>query len=143
MRSRVIVTIGLLFSSGCFRAARPVCNPYPVLPRSALAWGPNIFDRDDPATLRGRVVNAQTGQPIVGARVLLEPMNKQLSTDSAGRFAIATLPHGDYIITIMGDYTRLRETITIAMNGLRIHAALATGAGIVDGACFVAKPLRG
>ena len=46
--------------------------------------------------IKGRVVGADTEQPLIGATVLVEGTSKGASTDSNGEFFIANVPAGDY-----------------------------------------------
>jgi hypothetical protein len=91
----------------------------PRLVRIALAVGltlvgPEVMQAQ--ATIRGRVVDSETGQPIIGATVTLRKQNnKTFTTDSSGRFEARDLPSGDIQLLIQmlgflpGDY-RVRVT---------------------------------
>jgi Carboxypeptidase regulatory-like domain/TonB-dependent Receptor Plug Domain len=51
-------------------------------------------------TLRGRVVDAQTGEPIAKALVSIRDRKVEAVTDAGGRFSLAGLPPGDAEITV-------------------------------------------
>ena len=51
-------------------------------------------------TLRGRVVDAQTGEPIAKALVSIRDRKVEAVTDASGRFSLAGLPPGDTEITV-------------------------------------------
>ena len=50
----------------------------------------------EPGLITGRVIDASTGQPLVGVPVWIEPLKIGATTDSSGRFAIGEVPPGDY-----------------------------------------------
>jgi hypothetical protein len=52
------------------------------------------------ATLRGRVVDSEFGQPLAGATVRIRRETLPLTTDSLGRFEARNLPAGDAQVTI-------------------------------------------
>ncbi len=52
------------------------------------------------ATLRGRVVDSELGQPVIGATVHIGKNPTPLTTDSLGRFTASDLPHGLSVVTI-------------------------------------------
>lgn len=52
------------------------------------------------ATIRGRVVDSETGAPLVGATVTLRRAPTPFTTDSAGQFFARDLPAGDVQITV-------------------------------------------
>jgi len=63
----------------------------------ALALGPRTGAAQ--ATLRGRVIDSEIGQPIAGATVRIR-RDPPLTTDSLGRFEVRGLPEGDAEIAI-------------------------------------------
>ena len=63
----------------------------------ALALGPNVLPAQ--GTLRGRVVDSETGLPVIGARVVIRK-EAPLTTDSAGIFEARNAAAGDANITI-------------------------------------------
>ena len=66
------------------------------------------------ATLRGRVLDARTGEPIGNVRVIVNGSNRETITDDAGAFTIENLPPGPaelYLTTIT--YGLLKKTITV------------------------------
>lgn len=52
------------------------------------------------ATVRGRVVDSETGSPLIGATVVLRRGAPAIQTDSAGTFLTRDLPAGESTITI-------------------------------------------
>ncbi len=69
-------------------------------------------DEAGPATLRGRVVDAQTGEAIAKAAVTLPQLKMEAKTDAAGRFALDGLPAADLevVVTTIG-YGVTRRTV--------------------------------
>lgn len=67
------------------------------------------------ATLRGRVVDARTGEPIAKVRVIVSGTDLNTTTDDNGEFTFDNLPAGQidlYITTIT--FGLVKKTITIA-----------------------------
>jgi hypothetical protein len=69
-----------------------------------LSWGTASAAAlaEDPSTsvLRGRVLDAQTGEAIAKAAVTLPALNMETSTDAAGHFSFAAMPPGDVEILV-------------------------------------------
>lgn len=73
----------------------PTPDPDQTLPpirASEDVAGPPAPASGERATLEGRVVDAETGSPVAGAFVRIEPYGRRASTDSDGRFAFEDLP---------------------------------------------------
>jgi hypothetical protein len=64
----------------------------------AIATGPETGAAQ--ATLRGRVIDSEIGQPLSGAAVRIRRRPDTLTTDTLGRFEVQELPAGDAEITI-------------------------------------------
>jgi hypothetical protein len=84
---------------------------------TAVASG--TFDIDiHGAMLRGRVVDARSGAPLAGARVVVTsrlPASGAAATDSDGRFAIDTLPDATYDLNVNRDeYAAASQPVVIA-----------------------------
>lgn len=52
------------------------------------------------ATVRGRVVDSETGSPLVGANISLKRGPTLLTTDSSGKFLTKDFPAGDVQVTV-------------------------------------------
>jgi len=50
------------------------------------------------ATLAGTVRDAETGAPLAGAVVVIEQLGRVAATDSAGRYVLAQLPSGSFVV---------------------------------------------
>jgi hypothetical protein len=76
--------------------------------------GAATADPASSAALRGRVVDAQTGEPIAKATVKVPALKIETATDGAGRFAIPGLPPGDVevVVTTIG-YGVARTTVRV------------------------------
>jgi protocatechuate 3,4-dioxygenase beta subunit len=84
---------------------------------TAVASG--TFDIDiHGAMVRGRVVDARSGAPLAGARVVVTsrlPASGGAATDSDGRFAIDTLPDATYDLNVSRDeYAAASQPVVIA-----------------------------
>lgn len=87
------------------------------------------------ATLRGRIVDAATGQPVSGARVFLIATSPETSrfrgtesSDSAGRFAFDLLADGAYQVDVQKDGF-LREVRDVPIAGVDADVELRLGHG--------------
>jgi outer membrane cobalamin receptor len=68
---------------------------------AAFACGPVAAEEAASlVTLRGRVVDAQTGEPIAKALVSIRDRKVEAVTDAGGRFSLASLPPGDAEIMV-------------------------------------------
>jgi TonB-dependent receptor len=106
-------------------AAHPALAAPPVPAAAAQAQG----------LLRGQVVNAQTRQPVGGARVTAQGMSAavqsvslDLVSDADGRFQ-ATLPAGEFGLTVQADgFDLLIQDGLAVRNGATAETTLALGA---------------
>ena len=105
---------------------------------SALAWSPAWPDTG----VSGQVVAAKNGAPLASANVRIEPGPLVFSTDSGGHFHVPALPTGRYYVRVrFVGYEEAHDSVTYALGGLRLFAALAHGMGIVDIVCTsVSRP---
>jgi len=69
---------------------------------------------DPPADVKGRVVDAQTGEPIAKAVVAVRERQRETVTDASGRFRLADLPAGsvEIVVTTVG-YGLAQRTLTV------------------------------
>lgn len=72
----------------------------------------------EPATaLRGRVVDAGTGEPVAKAKIIVGDSELSRTTDDSGAFAFDALPAGDVELTISTvGYALVKRTITLRVN---------------------------
>ena len=69
-------------------------------------------DPPEPVTLRGRVLDAQTGEPIAKALVSIRGRKAEAVTDAGGRFALVGVPPGEAEITVTTvGYGRARKMV--------------------------------
>jgi large repetitive protein len=118
----------MISSDGTYTAAGLSIGDYTVRVSSSAismyqtkytAAASGTFDIDiRGAMLRGRVVDARSGAPLAGARVVMtsrSPANGSAATDSDGRFAIDTLPDATYDLHVSRDeYAATSQPIVIA-----------------------------
>ena len=58
----------------------------------------NVAGGNAQAIINGRIIDAETGEPVVGATIYLEDLKKGLATDVDGRFSLV-IPPGKYLTT--------------------------------------------
>lgn len=71
----------------------------------------------DAAQVRGRIVNADTGRPAVGATVKVSGGTATATTDSEGRFTLDNLPAGPVTLVVTGGGLREQRTESSATDG--------------------------
>lgn len=76
---------------GVIRVVRSSCNFLLFLLFSASLWGQTYTE-----TIRGKVIDGDTGSPLIGASVLLLETDLGSSTDSLGKFVLTGVPVGRY-----------------------------------------------
>ncbi len=70
------------------------------------------------ATLRGRVIDSETGHPLPGAVVQIRPGHPSLTTDTLGRFEAPELHAGDVEVTIhVLGYATGVSTVRLPLSG--------------------------
>lgn len=81
---------------------------------AGAAVPPSAADDPSAVTLRGRVVDAQTGEAIAMAVVTLPALRTSATTDAKGAFSIPGLPPGDVeiVVTTVG-YGLGRKTVSV------------------------------
>ncbi|MBN2093203.1 TonB-dependent receptor [candidate division KSB1 bacterium] len=69
------------------------------------------FTQTSKARLTGKVVDAETGEPLIGANVTLEGTSMGAACDLEGNYMVLNVPPGQYnlVVTMMG-YTKTRIT---------------------------------
>lgn len=85
-------------------------------------------------SVRGRVTNAQSGEPIRDARVGVVGTNIQVATNAEGNYLIGRAPVGEYAIrvTVIG-FTQQSRSVSIAAGSVAVaDFALATSAITID-----------
>jgi hypothetical protein len=76
---------------------------------------PNSIDTVTPGTISGHVTDAKTGTPIAGAIVTTTPPTQSLSTDTEGKYALASLAPGTYTVRAAKfGYTSSSATVAVA-----------------------------
>src|SRR5687767_12214154 len=75
----------------------------------------------------GRVVDAATRQPVVGARVRLPRIGRETVTDARGIFRLTSIPPGDHTVTLsrLGYRTRVGAW-RVGAEGLEVEVQLET-----------------
>jgi len=69
-------------------------------------------------TLRGEVIESETGDPIPGAAIIVEEIEHGTAADSNGRFELDNLPVGNYTLTIQAvGFSTVNRTINHPEDG--------------------------
>lgn len=82
-------------------------------------------DGDSVATLRGRVMEAGTGQPIAQALVAIRDGGFDVKTDADGRFTLAGLPEGDAEVSVTtAGYGAVKCTVRVETGAAELEIRL-------------------
>jgi hypothetical protein len=76
------------------------------------------FGNNGKATISGKIIDAQTGKPLYGARIAVDKLNLSSRTDKAGNYSL-TIPVGEYDLRL--NYPGFEEngrSIKISGNGI-------------------------
>lgn len=94
-------------------------------------------------TLRGRVLDGSTGEPVAGVRV--SAGSTVTRSDEAGRFAFEALPAGRITLQLAAvNYGLLKQEVTLPAGGLDLDVRLHQDAGtIVTSVDVAAAPFEG
>lgn len=87
-----------MLSRAAARGTRPGVLVAAILLTLSAATGPVAAQQGQ--SIRGRVVDAISGEPVRGADVALNAGQARVSTDREGRFRITNLPAGTYTLTV-------------------------------------------
>jgi len=71
----------------------------------------------DIGTIKGKITDAETSEPLIGANILIKGTSRGSATDLEGNFRITNVPSGDHIIvvTYIG-YQDNRDTVKVVTN---------------------------
>lgn len=126
-------------------------DPYQTaLAVSALSFSENYTPPPPPPTtgaVKGKVVDASTGQPLGGVSVVISGTSFIVVTDSTGAFSLADIPQGSYQIqfSIIG-YTSSAASVTVTAGSIKDigNVSLKSTTGIIKGTITGANgPLEG
>ena len=116
-RNRLLIAREILAAHGLsLSVVRP--DLYAVVPAK---------HRAESRTVRGRVLGAENGEPIAAARVQLIPLGASDWSRSDGRFAIGSVPDGDYTLSVeaAGYETAVRPGLAVAADMAEFEIRLA------------------
>jgi len=70
------------------------------------------------ANVSGKIIDAETGKPLYGARIIIDKLNKSISTDRAGNYSM-TIPSGEYELRLnYADFEENVKTIRVGGDGI-------------------------
>ena len=82
------------------------------------------------SAIGGLVVDARTGMPITGARVVIGPVSQSTVTDADGRFTFDAVRPGAYTLTVsLIGYVFVRREIELGTEPLEVRIPLTEGSG--------------
>jgi len=82
------------------------------------------IDVENRATITGSVLDAQSGEPIVGAEVVLVELNQTTTTDENGDFSLEAEP-GEYTLEVEADgYEKSEERVEVTEDGTNVWIEL-------------------
>lgn len=103
------------------RLSLTLCLTLIVLPAPSNAFNRALSEQQHLAspqkplvTIRGRVIDARTGEPIAKVKVIASGVDQSTATDDSGEFTLENLPAGQldlYITTV--SYGLVKKTITV------------------------------
>jgi outer membrane receptor protein involved in Fe transport len=125
------------------RRARPLVHQIIVIALLLTVAVPLGAQTATTATVAGRVSDAATGEPVVGAQVLVEGTDRGTLTDAAGAFVLTRIPAGPAILVVRSiGYAAVRIPITASAGAtLRRDVQLTTTALELEGITVTADPL--
>ncbi len=153
MQSRVLLAILTLLGGSCTRYewqneldVRGLCDSARAVPRFRISHREEADLTNAKLSLRGRVTDAALGTPLAEARVRLVAAAEQrnVATDSAGRFQLDSLAADRYVMDVLRvGYHRATDTLNVAP-GPRLIVEVALDQAVLDGPCsgFAAVRVR-
>jgi len=124
-----IAAIAAIIARGILGLINPSALNAPERPKPEPVEPPHVqVSVEGPvATISGRVIDAKTGEPLVGASVIVEGTEIGEATDARGEYVIARVPTGTH--KLRASYTGYYDlTTTVALDsitGLRVEFHLA------------------
>ena len=104
-------------------------------PQSGIAW----VQMNGAGGIRGRVVNAETLEPMSGAFVRIETTGALVSTDTTGAFFFPNVWRGRHILRIQSiGFVTVVDTVGYSGRGAVVLASLARQRGFVH--CVITRP---
>jgi iron complex outermembrane recepter protein len=114
------VLIILISVTGCnkdVQAAIPALPGNEFLTTLELGSAFNNLPSPFKDTLRGRITDNKTGQPLAGATISIPDLKVNAIADSNGNYQFNNLPHGVYLISVgYSGYKSFLKTITVKDN---------------------------
>jgi hypothetical protein len=98
----------------------------------AALFGAATVEAQTPS-ITGLVLDDSTGNPVRGARVTVSPGRRTATTDDTGRFSVARLPAGQYLLEVgaMG-YGSARSALRIGFQVVPVEVRLRTASIALD-----------
>ena len=112
-----------------------------TVPRGGSSLQDLLLLMSEEGTLQGKVVDYQSGAPLVGASVLVLGTGSQVLTDSVGMFILADLPPGRHlVVTESLGYDSRTDSVTVFSEEIvGIEVRMATGALEIEGLVVTAR----
>lgn len=91
---------------------------------------PSGPDGQGSTSLKGRIVDFETSQPLAGASVQLSGIKRTAVSDEKGYYTLSHVPAGSYEITVTYiGYAPYRETVKVGERGATLDARMQAGIG--------------
>lgn len=112
-----------------------------TVPRGGSSLQDLLLLMSEEGTLQGKVVDYQSGAPLVGASVLVLGTGSQVLTDSVGMFILADLPPGRHLVVTesLGYDSRTDSVTVFSEETVGIEVRMATGALEIEGLVVTAR----
>jgi hypothetical protein len=118
-------------------------QPAAILAAILLIVPGGLLAAQEPVSVSGTVVDAESGEPVAGARIAMPEIGRSTIADSEGAFQISRVPPGSYRARIdrLG-YTQLEETWEVSAGMPPRRVALAPDPVMLEGITVQASRLN-
>jgi iron complex outermembrane recepter protein len=93
-------------------------------------------------SIEGKIVDNRTGEPLIGANIILLENNRGAASDRSGYFKIDRLPEGTYTLRVrFVGYSTITETVSVPFAGEYLQIVMQESTLEIDEIIVTASPL--